>query len=369
MQEVIQAFHLRLRPDDRRWFDGAWRDFDGNSCMFNEALDPREVLERAKSVWGGLMLPDTLPILANGFGDFLCARFTYDGTLSEIIEWQHEGAHWRHYGYSIGEALELNRWEYRSSEGDDSRSSLLPVGLSPVAACEAACAKSLSSKLREACHQKGGGKLAKLIGVDWKEFRLWLPDPSAMPVSERDRLAATLGMHPLEMVRQDWDTALTKAQSVLKLRTDLAWPYAVVGRALERLGFSAEAVKMYEAGARKLCSSASFTGDWRYAFTAGSKFAVDRLLTLPKDTLDPSAREYVDAVANRRLRDYWLAQSKAATEEGNFNGAYEYLYAAGWDDLDCSGILEILQALGLSAKRADSPALEAILRLHIATVR
>jgi hypothetical protein len=337
--------------------------------MFNEALDPREVLERAESVCGGLMLPDTLPILANGFGDFLCTRFRHDGTLYEIIEWQHEGAYWRHYGYSIAEALELNRWEYRSSNGDDSRGSLLPVGLSAVAACEAACAESLRSKLKEACHQMGGGKLAKLIGVDWKEFRLWLPDPSAMPVSERDRLAAILGIQPLEMVRQDWDAALMQAQSVLKLRTDLAWPYAVVGRALERSGLSAEAVKMYEAGARKLCSSVSFTGEWRYAFTTGSKFAVDRLLALPKDALDPSVREYMDAVMNRRLRDYWLAQAKASTEKGDFNGAYEYLYAAGWDDLDCSGILEILHALSLSAKQARSPALEAILKLHIATVR
>ncbi len=367
MHEAIRAFHLKLRPDDKLWFEAAWRDFDGERCMFNEALDPHEVLSCGEHVWGGQMLPDTIPILANGCGDYLCARFSFDGTLSEIIEWQHEGSNWRHYGYSICEALALNRWEYRNIEGNDSENMSPPVGLSPVAAAEAACANALESKLQEVCHHFGGNKLANMVGVDWKEFRLWLPDPSEMPVPVRDQLASIIGVDPQELVIQDWDSARKHANAVLQLRTDLAWTYAVAGRAQERSGLADMALKMYEAGVRKLCSSTSFTDTWKHNLTIGSKFAVDRLLNFPVDTLDPSSREYMVAVANNKLRDYWIAQSEAAVADGEFEAAYQCMYAAGWDDLYTDDILEILQALASLAKRASSPTLEAISSLHIST--
>jgi len=41
-------------------------------------------------IWGGAMLPDTLPMLGNGCGDCLCLRFRPDGTVSEVIRWLHE---------------------------------------------------------------------------------------------------------------------------------------------------------------------------------------------------------------------------------------------------------------------------------------
>jgi hypothetical protein len=368
MQEAIRAFHLKLRPDDQLWFEAAWKDFDGEKCMFNEALDLHEVLSFGKYVWGGQMLPDTIPILANGCGDYLCARFGFDGTLSEIIEWQHEGSNWRHYGYSICEALALNRWEYRLIEENNSENFPSPAGLSPVAAAEAACANALESKLKEACHRFGGNKLANMVGVEWKEFRLWLPDPSEMPVPVRNQLASIIGIDPQEMVMQDWDSAMRHAESTLQLRADLAWPYAVAGRALERSGFADMALKMYEAGVRKLCSSTSFTNTWKHTFTIGSKSAVDRLLAFPVDALDPSAREYMDAVTSNRLRQYWVAQSETAATQGRIETAYKCMYAAGWDDLYTNDILEILQALGLLAKRANSSTLQAILSLHISTV-
>jgi hypothetical protein len=332
MQEIIQAFHLKLSVDDARWFDGGWRDFNDEWSMFNEALDPREVLGGGVNVWGGMMLPDTVPILANGCGDYLCARFRHDGTLVEIVEWNHEETDWKHYGYSIREALALNRWNYQFESQDYSHASLPIAGLSPVAICDVTCATALRNKLAEACLRIGVTSLSNMIGVRWQEFCRWLPYPSEMPASKREQLAGALGMQPEELIQQDWSTALAQAQSALRLRTDLAWPYAVAGRALEHLGHVDEAVKMYEAGARTFCSSASFTREWRGDFKIGSKFAVDRLRELAKESLDPVAREYVDAATNHKLREYWLAQSQAASAKGDFKLAYENLYAAGWDD-------------------------------------
>jgi hypothetical protein len=98
VQKLIQRFNLQLAPDDLNWFAGAWQYFQSAASSYNQPLDPKATLECAESVWGGQMLPDTIPILANGAGDYLCARFNHDGTLSEIIEWRHEGYHWRHFG-------------------------------------------------------------------------------------------------------------------------------------------------------------------------------------------------------------------------------------------------------------------------------
>ncbi len=81
MQEVTKRFHLQLSPSDKNWFEGGWRDFDGNASLYNQPLDPHEVLEHAEGIWGGMMLPDSIPLLKNGMGGSLCARFTNDGEL------------------------------------------------------------------------------------------------------------------------------------------------------------------------------------------------------------------------------------------------------------------------------------------------
>ena len=367
MRTVIQHFRLQLSPADQMWFEGAWRDFDGGACTYNESLDPGETLEHAERVWGGQMLPDTIPLLTNGAGDYLCARFTHDGTLSEVIEWLHEGARWRHYGRSINEAVAFDQMEYRQS-GDvrDSEKSQLPAGLSPVAVSETACEKALMSQLEDACRHVGGTKLARLVGVSWEEFRAWLRDPSRIPEPKCEQLATALGINQREMVRQDWDTALLQAQSVLNLRVDLAWPYVVAGQAFERRGCPDDAVAMYKAGAMKLGSSSSFTALWSFVpHSATGKFAVDRLLTLASHNLEASLQKYVNATVERKTRNFWLNHANAATEQGDHRAAYQYLYAAGWDYYHSNDILEILHAMKASAKLAGSHTLGAILALHI----
>ncbi len=367
MQKAIKRFNFQLSPTDKIWFEGGWRDFDGSSSLYNQPLDPDEILEHAKGVWGGMMLPDTIPLLANGAGDYLCARFTNEGTLSEIIEWLHEGAGWRHYGYSINQAIALDQMKFRRSSGifNDQDSQSL-ARLSSVAVSEAACKRALRSQLEDACRRIGGAKLARLVDVTWKEFGPWLRDPSGIPALKREQLAAVLGVDQREMVQQDWDAALLQSQSVLKLRADLAWPYAVAGQALERLGCPEDAVKMYKAGAKKLGSSSSFTTQWSAVSGSGTgKFAVDRLLALADGKLEFTIQGYVTATVERKARHYWLTNAEAATKEGDHEDAYQCLCAAGWDFYYSNDILEILQAMKASAKLAGSHTLEAIVALHI----
>jgi hypothetical protein len=370
VQKAIKRFHLQLSPTDQNWFEGAWRDFDGSSSLYNQALDLDEILEHGKGIWGGMMLPDTMPLLANGMGDYLCARFTNNGTLSEIIEWCHEGAGWRHYGYSIDQAIAFDQMEYRQSNdiGDPEDSQLL-ARVSRVAMSEAACKRAVRTQLEIGCRRVGGRKLAALVGVSWNELSVWLRDPSGMPAPKCEQLASALGIDQREMMRQDWEAALSHSQSVLKVRADLAWPYAVAGQAFERLGCPEDAVKMYEAGVKKLGSSSSFTAHWSSVSDSGTgKFAVDRLLALAKDDFELTVKEYLKAIVEKKVRNFWFTCADTATKEGDHNAAYEYLCAAGWDFYYSNDILEILQAMKASAKLAGFPTLEAILELHIGSL-
>ncbi len=371
MQNAIDRFRLELSASDRKWFEGSWRDFDGAASLYNQSLDPSETLGQARAVWGGMMLPDTIPLLANGFGDYLCARFTNDGRLSEIIEWFHEGVGWRHYGYSINQAITLDQMEYsrRNSSGEpqDSHPS---AELSSVAISEDACKQAVRSQLEDACRRVGGAKLAKLAGVSWSELKIWLQDPSGMPLTECAQIAAALGLDQAEMIHQDWDAALLQSQSVLKVRADLAWPYAVAGQAFERLKCPDDAIEMYKAGVTKLGSSSSFTAHWSTASSARTgKFAADRLLALDSNNLESTVREYVKALINRKVRQYWFASADTAAKKGDHRGAYQCLFAAGWDIYYSNDILEILQALKTAAKLAGSHTLEAIATLHIDSMK
>jgi len=101
MRNLIERLNLRLGPEEQTWFQDGWRSFDGESACYNEPFNPKETVDHAKHIWGGQMLPDTLPILGNGMGDCVNVRFNGDGSISEFVEWHHEGGHWSHWGYSI----------------------------------------------------------------------------------------------------------------------------------------------------------------------------------------------------------------------------------------------------------------------------
>ena len=50
-------------------------------------------------------MPDTLPIIGNDYGDWLCLRIARDGTLAELIHWSHCGGDWLPYGRNLAEGL------------------------------------------------------------------------------------------------------------------------------------------------------------------------------------------------------------------------------------------------------------------------
>ena len=79
-----------------------------------------------------------------------------------MIEWLQERAYWRHYGYSINQAIAFDRRRYQRDENPIDGTEVSPSwGLSGVALSEEACEFAVRSQLESACRRIGGGKIAK----------------------------------------------------------------------------------------------------------------------------------------------------------------------------------------------------------------
>ena len=366
MKSLLGSFHLRLAPHDEKWFLGGWQSFDGESSVFSEALNPEETLATGVNVCGGLMLPDTFPILGDGLGNHLCARFGTDGTLSEIVAWDHEGGNWRHYGYSIDQALALSQMEYALTEEQEDEEIRPLVGISPVALSEMKCKRGLESRLEAECRVRGGQKIARRIGVDWKEFAKWLRDTSLIPQERADQLAEALHIKQSELLSQNWAEAVEQAKLVIDVRSDLAWPYAVIGWACERKGRSVEAIEYYKRGLMTLGTSSAFTETWTHdREVCSQKFAAQRLRTLSNLASEPEVQGYIAARTVSETRNFWLVKAKVSIESHDHRSAYRYFYFAGWDSPFSNEVQDVVSAVQSSAQKAGFSALAALALLHL----
>src|SRR5207237_7281850 len=98
---LADSFHLQLPDDVSAWFDSEiWRE--ESALGFSAPLAPDEI---PRAIWGGAMLPDTVPVLGNLGGDYLCLRINPNGSVAEVVAWLHEGSFWSSYGNTFCEAL------------------------------------------------------------------------------------------------------------------------------------------------------------------------------------------------------------------------------------------------------------------------
>src|SRR2546425_2129856 len=305
-------------PEDAR----AWLDADqlpdAPVGHFNQRVAPARLMDpSAGAIWGGLMLPDSLPLVSDGGGNALCLRFGFDGAVAEVIDWNHEGSLWRPFGRTLAEALvldaafalidqidneeepdaifieesfaladwatdwipELNKRLLRSLVKDafDLPARLKELGLARVAIAQWQCQRLLTNKLDRFCRRVGGGKIAKTLGVSWSEFRRWLADHRLIPDDQRQPLSTLTTIPFAELIYRDWENAALQARAVLDLRTDLAWPFAVLGRYKSEQQDIAAALDYYKAGLKTLGTSEDFIANWKALLSNQIKFVPSAL--------------------------------------------------------------------------------------------
>lgn len=99
---IRQRFGLsQLDASWQRWFDSDWATVP-LAGAFRSPRDPIGLLEsRPEHIWSGFMLPDSIPILGNAYGDWFCVRVNADGGLGELLHWYHGGGDWIPLGESL----------------------------------------------------------------------------------------------------------------------------------------------------------------------------------------------------------------------------------------------------------------------------
>lgn len=377
-EKLAAHYGLRLPGDLRAWLDDeVWRLAGG--AEFSQPQSPDQLIDPDGSIWGGFMLPDTLPIVGNDYGDWLCLRILADGTVGEVLHWSHGGGDWIPYGRTLSEALvydaasrllynrkpeftepeappeevfRLAQWalDYvdqgrqavqpfwrQPTRGDQILSQLISAKVAETVARRDTCLAALTNRMR----REGSPRLAGALGVAWEpDFVSWQFDKQLIPAAELPKLEQHFGEPVDSFGAQDWNVAEREALYVARQRQDLGWALEIAGWAAERRGDLAAAIGLYDVGLTAPIFSddaVRFRTQW---FPPGyGKFAAYRLAMLV-DKLPAEIRErpYLqlflandDATLRDRVRDYWLGQAALSAQQGDYLAAYQGLYMAGWD--------------------------------------
>lgn len=410
--QIESRYGVQLTPDLRVWFDQEiWRTPGG--AEFREALTPEEILAPNRGqIWAGFMLPDTLPLIGNGYGDWICMRIGAAGNITEFIRWNHAGGDWMPVGATLGEALlydaairvmydrrpeftepeppkeEVFGWAewarsldlqqtrvapfWNTNGSQNPMDALLSVGAAVAAARHDRVLKHLDSRLKKLANPKLAGELQ----TAWEpDFVSWIFDNNLLPASGQEELSRRLGVARDDLVGQRWDAAEREALAVCRSRKDLGWAFDIAGWAAERRGDTDDAVQHYLMGVRTSLfadDTVSFRTHW-YPEGFG-KFAAARLHTL-RERLPSSVAsdaylhvlwENEAATLHRRLSDYWIQRAGEAESAGDTAAAYRRFYNAGWDLglTEINGVDRIFHGLSRTAKAAGWHALAHVAAVH-----
>lgn len=412
-EKLAAHYGLRLTPDLRAWIDDdIWRQAGG--AEFSQPQTPDHLIEPNGAIWGGFMLPDTLPIIGNEYGDWLCLRVDAEGSLREVVYWCHGGGDWIPYGRTLAEALlydaasrvlynrkpeftepeapadevfRLARWALAfvadgpSSPGNFWQGSpaieallkqFATASIAEVVARRDLALAALGNRFR----RESNPRLAGTLGIPWEpDFVSWQFDGARVPLAQRPRLEQHFQEPFTSLAAQQWDAAEREALYICRKRQDLGWALDIAGWAAERRGDLPTAIGLYDAGLAAPVfgdEAVRFRSQW---FAPGyGKFAAFRLAELQPHlpaavASNPYLRIYLEndePSLRDRVRDHWLALADAAEGTRNYREAYQYLYRAGWD-LGLPGLEEygsLLERMARIADLASSPALAKLARAH-----
>lgn len=393
--ELLQeAYSLTLSPAWKAWFD-----HDLNALLppgaMREVVQAEQLVESVPSqIWPGFMLPDTLPIIGNAYGDWLCARIDENNRFGELIYWYHGGGDWIPVGNGLAEALlhdavdhfrpirkqavrgakELEKTEDAALLERLSESSFqnwlvenLPHGqneANPIDfvrgladhlatgdysgaiqrlysfnwAAEALACDLIEEALQAPLAQIANSAFAEKHGYNWyPEFVAWMFDLNTMPAETIEHLQ---NLPDNSWPQQNWDKAAAVANRTLSVRSDLGWAFTVSGWEQERAGDIAGAAKTYFAG-----RYASSFADQSVRLSCHSlsermgKFCVERLAQLlDKGSIQASTDDYLQLFLGdseqsllARLHTYWWDKGQEQLEHSDYAGAYQCFMRSGWD--------------------------------------
>lgn len=102
---IADRYQLQLGESWSTWFRDVAPHLSFPGAFQSPVSIARLLRDSPDVIWPGFMLPDTLPIIGNEYGDWICARVTAAGGLGELIHWYHGGGDWIPVGENMEQAL------------------------------------------------------------------------------------------------------------------------------------------------------------------------------------------------------------------------------------------------------------------------
>ena len=373
-QHIADRYQVMLNDGWRQWFDrdavqvplaGEFRE----TSQFIFLLDSAPTI-----VWPGLMLPDTLPLIGNEYGDWLCVRVDSTNRFGELVHWYHGGGDWIPVGNTLAEAVLHDVVDqFRPRVGQVLRGateSTSPEHLTNVIErlneerLQSWLAASLGEELGES-HSRRAGLRDVLNALSTTNYL------SAIQHLEQAGWSVEAALcDQIEYALQvpDWKEAERLALRLLSRRSDLAWAVDIAGLAAKRRGELVAASEIYFMGRFASAFSNQSIRMRSHGFEPQfGKVALAEMWNL-RDHLSSAQRDdsYLQRVwqtpardLQREVQKYWMSAGKQSMSAGNFANAYDNFYRAGWDIgaqrmtdyLDVfAGLIESAQAAGWTAR-------------------
>jgi len=396
-----KKFNINMPDDIRSWIDN---DLHKNNCYgleYGEPIDFEEYLENDEGyIWGGLMHPDTIPIVGNGCGDQLCLRIGKDGSVSEIIKWEHETSEWMPCGKTLAEALvfftiisdeleiednekKMFEWLKEQTGIDlvdllekydnetDRLQVLLDNNIVAMSVYERLAENAMRTLFEKETMEDGYYEIVESLNISLDQFDAYCKRPETMPENVSIFLSKRFNTSIEKLFAVDWNLAKKYAGLAILQRENIAWPFLVLGDYELRHGNNDIAIDYYYRGVQSLKTTYGFTHTNSWSLGAQTDMCAQRLADM-KDQIsqDISNDGLFLAKSNPEfdgvlpLRKYWIEKAKQSEVEGKFELAYDCWYKAGWDDFYADDINEIIDKLIFCAAKCDFKALTTIGKIH-----
>jgi hypothetical protein len=396
--QIETRYGITLGKDLREWFDEEL--FRGSiQGEFCEPLSAEDFLNPPLgTLWPGFQLPDTLPLVGNGYGDWLCMRVGSDSSVQDIVRWRHAGGDWTPAGKTLAAALlfdsvvgsgdsepedpEANKkiiaWQKRNL--GPCVESVLPKNSSSASLLSrlrllAGANIAVHASLRAVCFTLLGRPLHAYPEQELEAGIGHQPNLRPPPPHPESRLATQIA----QLGAADRNLLAVSAKSAARTNADVAWPHYLSALLEELDGYTTTAAADYGRAlmASAFTDEATDLGLHKFPESFG-KFAAFRLSELANDIDAVSLATLGIETVNRDYLELLLSgvddifQAVAKFHRRNANNAtlptsrYHHLLRCGWD-LGLEGLdayRGLLGELAQTAKKAGQHGRAAVAQLH-----
>jgi len=311
-EHLAARYHLQLAEHWQAWFNGELESIRLPG-RFRVALSAEQLLaDEPQPIWPGFMLPDSLPLIGNEYGDWICTRVGTDGDFGELLHWYHGGGDWIPLGNDLAEMVVhdvvdqfrpigrqmlrgapesiepahgtrvltdfsqpgLQQWlsarltklaiqTTRSQPPDiaklldsltaslaehDYVSSLQCLRQQRWASDAVAC-DLIQLAVQQSVTSLADASISQQLAMEWTpDYVRWLFDVSRVPEEARRTILSLLNQQSSDWPQQNWELAEAMAQEVLSRRHDLGWAVNMGGWCRQRVGDVQGAIAIYYAG-------------------------------------------------------------------------------------------------------------------------